>query len=108
MPSLYDFTAGDTGSKIRVEFVNAATGRKLVPFSGVYHASLWVKPFGGNPTKRTMTVLTGALDGFAEYQFLESELVEGDLKVQAETELIADSTVVSQLGITTYHVGPKL
>lgn len=108
MPSTYDFTAGDTGSKIRVEFINAATGRKLVPFSGLYTASIWVKPFGGSATKRTMTVLTGSDDGFAEYQFLGTDLVVGDLTVQAEAALTADATIISQLGITTYHVGPKL
>ena len=104
----YDFTAGDTGSKIRVRIVNSATGGLLVPFNGVYAATIMVKSSLGNPNLRAMTNLTGADDGQAEYQFTPTELAEGDLETQVRVTRISDSVVISELGIKVHKVGPRL
>ena len=107
--SVYDFTEGDTGSKIRVRVIDALTGAILRPFNGTYNAYLWVKPQGAvGATQRTMTLLTGENDGSAEYQFLGAELLEGDLQTQVEIQKVSDGTIVSELGIKVYKVGPKL
>ena len=104
----YDFTAGDTGSKIRVRMIDALTGGLLVPFNGAYNAYLMVKPQGGAVNRRTMSVLSGANDGYAEYQLQASELTLGTLQTQVEIQKVSDGTIVSELGIHEYSVGPKL
>jgi ribosome-interacting GTPase 1 len=104
----YDFTAGDTGSKIRVRMINALTGGLLVPFSGTYNAYIVVKPEGGGAVKRTMALLTGVNDGYAEYQFTSAELTVGTLQTQVEIQKVSDGTIVSELGVHDYSVGPKL
>jgi hypothetical protein len=104
----YDFTAGDTGSKIRVRMINALTGALLVPFNGTYNAYILVKPEGGAMVKRTMSVLSGANDGYAEYQFTAPELTVGTLQTQVEIQKVSDGSIVSELGIQEYSVGPKL
>lgn len=104
----YDFTAGDTGSKIRVRMIDALTGALLVPFNGTYNAYIVVKPQGGVSAKRTMTLLTGANDGYAEYTFTSAELAEGTLQTQVEIQRISDGAIVSELGVQKYTVGPKL
>ena len=104
----YDFTAGDTGSKIRVRMIDELTGAILQPFNGLFNAYIKVKPEGGALAVRTMAVLSGANDGYAEYQFLGSELVLGTLQTQVQIQRISDGTVVSQLGIEEHEVGPQL
>lgn len=104
----YDFTAGDTGSKIRVALHDSRARGLIVPFDGVYNAAIWVKPAGGSAVRRAMTNLTGANDGYAEYQFTASELVEGTLTTQVEITKVADGTIVSQLDQAYFKVGPKL
>jgi hypothetical protein len=104
----YSFTAGDTGSKIRVRMIHALTGQLLIPFNGVYNAVILVKPEGGVVQTRTMTVLSGTSDGFAEYQFLASELLVGETETQVQITKISDGSIVSELGIKSYKVGPKL
>lgn len=104
----YDFTEGDTGSKIRVTFIQKSTGQKLVPFNGVYNAILLVKPAGGVMQARNMSVLSGADDGSAEYQFVSSELPEGDLEVQARATRISDGMFVTELGVKSFKVGPQV
>lgn len=105
----YDFTAGDTGSLIRERMIDALTGGLLVPFNGTYNAYLWVKPEGAvSATKRTMTVLSGVNDGFAEYGFLGAELLVGETETQVEIQRISDGKIVSELGVKQYRVGPKL
>jgi hypothetical protein len=106
--NVYDFTAGDTGSKIRVRMINALTGGLLVPFNGIYNAYIVVKPEAGVAVKRTMALLTGENDGYAEYQFTAGELVVGELQTQVEIQKVSDGEIVSELGIKTYQVGPKL
>jgi hypothetical protein len=106
--NIYDFTATDTGSKLRVTFVNKSTGQKLVPFNGVYNATLLVKPEGGSVVPRNMAVLSGVNDGMSEYQFTGSELALGDLQTQAVVTRISNGDVVSELGIKTFKVGPRL
>jgi hypothetical protein len=104
----YDFSALDTGSKVRVAFIDKATGMKLVPFNGVFNATLLVKPQGGAMAPRTMSVLSGADDGSAEYQFTAAELVAGELQTQAVVTRISNGQIVSELGIKVYKIGPKL
>jgi hypothetical protein len=104
----YDFTVGDTGSKIRVRMIDALTGALLVPFNGTYNAYILVKPEGGVMTKRTMSLLTGSNDGYAEYTFTTGELVLGTLQTQVEIQRVSDGAIVSELGIHEYKVGPKL
>lgn len=104
----YTFTAGDTGSKIRVRMIDALTGQLLVPFNGVYNATILVKPEGGTVTPRAMTILSGANDGYAEYQLLASELLVGETETQVQITRISDGTVVSELGIKVHKVGPRL
>lgn len=106
--TVYDFTAGDTGSKIRVRMIDALTGALIVPFNGTYNAYICVKPQGGVNAKRTMSLLTGVNDGYAEYQFLSSELLEGTTRTQVEIQKVSDGTIVSELAIHDYKVGPKL
>lgn len=104
----YAFSQNDTGSKLRVSFINRTTGQKLVPFNGVYNATLLVKPFGGVVAPRTMSVLAGVDDGAAEYQFTSAELAAGDLQTQAVVTRISNGDIVSELGIKVWKVGPKL
>lgn len=105
----YDFTAGDTGSKLRVTFIDKAGGRKILPFNGVYNADLLVKPADSAvAVRRAMTVLSDDKDGEAEYQFTGSELAEGDLVTQAEVIVISSGEIVSELGTKVFKVGPKL
>lgn len=104
----YDFTTGDTGSKIRVRMIDALTGALLVPFNGFYNAYLVVKPQGGVVNKRTMAVLSGSLDGYAEYTLLPGELAEGITQTQVEIVDVVTGKIVSELGIKEYKVGPKL
>lgn len=104
----YSFSQNDTGSKLRVTFIHKATGLKLTPFNGVYNATVLVKPAGGVVTARAMSVLSGADDGSAEYQFTSAELAAGDLQTQALATRISNGDVVSELGIKTWKVGPKL
>lgn len=104
----YDFTAGDTGSKIRVRMIDALTGGLLVPFNGTYNAYVVVKNALGAINTRTMALLTGANDGYAEYQFTPSELSVGVMQTQVYIQKVSDGTIVSELGIHEYNVGPKL
>ena len=104
----YDFTAGDTGSKIKVQILDARTAKLIVPFSGLYTAALYVKPQGGVAVKRNMTVLTGADDGYAEYLLLGTELVEGITETQTEITRVSDSAVFTELKIKEWRVGPSL
>lgn len=104
----YDFTANDDGCKVQVVFINKATGKRLTPFNGVYNAVLLVKPQDGATTQRTMSVLAGANDGVAEYQFNASDLVEGDLEVQARAILVSNGDIVTELGTKIFKVGPLL
>jgi len=104
----YTFTANDTGSKIRVTFINKFTGQLIVPFNGVYNALLLVKPAGGVVVQRNMSVLSGADDGSAEYQFTASELVVGDLQVQARATRVSNGEIFTELAVKIYKVGPVL
>lgn len=105
---VYDFTAGDTGSKIQARMIDSATGQLILPFNGIYTAALIVKPAGGTSVSRVMTNLTGTNDGIAEYTLTSAELAEGVLQTQVEITRIADSKVISELRIATWQVGPKL
>jgi len=104
----YDFTAGDTGSKIRVRMIDALTGALLLPFNGTYNAYVVVKNALGTINTRTMALLTGANDGYAEYLFTASELSIGTMQTQVYIQKVSDGSIVSELGIKEYAVGPKL
>ena len=104
----YDFIAGDTGSKIKAAMIDVSTGKRIVPFNGVYNAAIWVKPQGGAASKRNMTNLTGTDDGWAEYQLLASELLEGTTETQVEITKVSDGSIVSELRHVEWEVGPKL
>lgn len=105
---IYDFTETDSGSKLRVTFIDRTTGKRLVPFNGVYNATLLVKPEGGAVAPRTMAVLSGANDGMAEYQFTSAELAVGELRTQAVITRVSNGDVVTELGIKVFKVGPRL
>lgn len=104
----YDFVTGDTGSILRVRFVDAQTGNLIRPFNGVYNASVSVKPQGGISILRNMNVLANEDDGYAEYQLLSTELLEGDLSTQSRITKISDGSFVSEQKIKVYRVGPTL
>jgi hypothetical protein len=104
----YDFTAGDTGAKLKIAMIDKATGRRIVPFDTIYNAAVWVKPQGLPAVKRNMTNLTSANDGYAEYLLLGAELVEGTLQTQVEITKVSDGSIVSELQVTEWSVGPKL
>lgn len=103
----YDFIAGDTGSKIKAAMIDVSTGKRIVPYNGVYTSAIWVRPQGGPSVKRNMTNLTGVDDGYAEYQLLATELLEGQLETQVEITKVSDSTFVSELQVKQWTVGPK-
>lgn len=103
----YDFTAGDTGSVLRISVTDRYT-KARIPMSGVYTALLLFKAAGGTLQSRAMTILTGADDGRAEYQFQTGELTVGELEAQVELTHTASGKKISELGIRRYQVGPKL
>jgi hypothetical protein len=104
----YDFVAGDTGAKIRVVIIDKSTGKKLVPFDGVYNAAIVVKAQDGTINLRNMTNLTGANDGMAEYVFDASELVAGKTETQVQVTRVSDGKIVSELQIKEWSVLEKL
>lgn len=103
----YDFTASDTGSVLQVSVRNKYT-KALIPLATLYTALLIFKTSAGTVLSRAMTVLTGTNDGKLEYQFQTGELVVGALETQVELTHIASGKKISELGIKTYQVGPKL
>jgi len=104
----HDFTTGDTGSKLKIAMVDKYTGRRIVPFDGIYNAAISVKPEGQNPVVRNMTNLTGVNDGYAEYLLQPTELLEGTLQTQVIITKVSDGSFVSELKITEWSVGPRL
>lgn len=105
---LSDFTAGDTGSKLRISFIDVDKGTLIRPFSGVYNASIIVKPQGGVAAERVVTVLSGADDGYGEYTFLGAELLVGTTQTQVKLTKVSDASVVRELRIKNYTVGAAL
>jgi len=103
----YDFTAGDTGSVLRVTMRDKYT-KALLPLSGLYTANILFKMEGGALVSRAMTILSGANDGKAEYQFTTGELTAGTMEAQIEITETASGKKISGLGIRTYEVGIKL
>jgi len=103
----YDFTAGDTGSVLRITVYDRYT-KSIVALDGIYTVNLLFKPEGGALLVRAMTVLTGADNGKAEYQFQSGELTVGTMEAQIEITEIATGKKISEVGIRTYEVGPKL
>ena len=103
----YDFTTGDTGSVLRVTVRDKYT-KAILPLDTIYTVNLLFKAAGGTLQSRAMTVLTGTDDGKAEYQFQSGELTEGTLQAQIEITEIASGKKISEIGIRTYEVGPKL
>ncbi len=104
---IYDFTAGDTGSVLQVSIRDRYT-KGLILLNGVYTATLLFKSAGGALQSRSMTILSGANDGKAEYQFQTGELTAGELETQVELTHTSSGKKVSELGIRRYQVGPKL
>lgn len=103
----YDFTAGDTGSVLRITVRDKYT-KSVIPLNTIYTVNLLFKMEGGMLVSRAMTVLTGADDGKAEYQFSTGELTAGTMQAQIEVTEIASGKKISGLGIQTFEVGPKL
>lgn len=105
---LSDFTAGDTGSKLRIAFIDVDKGALIRPFSGVFNASILVKPQGASAVERTVSVLSGVDDGYGEYTLLNTDLVVGTLQTQVKITKVADATFVRELRIKNYTVGAAL
>lgn len=105
---LSDFTAGDTGSKLRISFIDVDKGGLIRPFSGVYNASIIVKPQGGVATERAIAVLSGTDDGSGDYTLLSTDLLVGTLQTQVKITKVSDSTFVKELRIKNYTVGAAL
>lgn len=103
----YDFTAGDTGSVLRITVRDKYT-KGIIALNTVYTVNLLFKMAGGTLLTRSMTVLTGTNDGKAEYQFQSGELTVGTMEAQIEITEIASGKKISGLGIQTFEVGPKL
>jgi len=103
----YDFTENDTGSVLRIT-ARDKYSKGIIPLNGVYTVNLLFKAEGGTLQSRAMTVLTGADDGSAEYQFSGTELGVGTMQAQVEITEISTGKKISQTGIREFEVGPKL
>ncbi|MCC7202439.1 MAG: BppU family phage baseplate upper protein [Nitrospirae bacterium] len=82
MSSTYQFVAGDTGSKLKVTCKNDADN-SIIDLTGATVKLKW-KDSGGALQTKTMTVLTPATNGQAEYQFASGELFAGTMNFEVE------------------------
>ncbi len=80
--SSYQFVAGDTGSKLKVTCKNDADS-SVINLTGSTVKLKW-KDSGGTLQTKTMTVLTPATNGQAEYQFAANELYAGTVNFEVE------------------------
>lgn len=80
--SHYQFVAGDTGSKLRVTCKNDADS-SVIDLTGATVKLKW-KDSSGTLQTRTMTLLTPATNGQAEYLFLPGELFAGTMDFEVE------------------------
>ena len=80
--SSYQFVANDTGSKLKVTCKNDADST-VIDLTGATVKLKWKNSSGILQTK-TMTVLTPATNGQAEYQFLIGELFSGTMDFEVE------------------------
>lgn len=71
MPDGYDFTEGDTGSKLQVTCRD--NDEAIIDLTGATVTLHW-KDANSILVERNFTVLDPATDGIAEYQFAASEL----------------------------------
>ncbi len=80
--SSYQFVAGDTGSKLKVTCKNDSDST-VINLTGATVKLKW-RGSGGTLQTKTMTILTPATNGQAEYQFLTGELFAGTMDFEVE------------------------
>lgn len=93
------FIATNTLPVIRVAIRDSKTGSK-VSLEGVYTAVITWSIDGAASVSKAMTVLTGVLDGFVEYQFEAGTLLAGTMQIQVTITEIATgftSTTVNEI-----------
>lgn len=96
-----DLVAGDTGSKLRVTCIDAATKAKL-DLTGKTVKLIWARPSNGGAVVKTMSVVD-APNGVAEYQFAANE-IEAPQMVFDVKVYNADATVLSSLNTLVEQV----
>jgi hypothetical protein len=104
---IYDFRANDNLSIYQAEFRDKTT-KALIPMDGIYTATIQFSIEGGATTTRAMTILTGADDGKAEYQFATGELTVGTMEVQVTITEIASGKIATSVNPVFKEIGPSL
>ena len=102
---IFDFVAGDTNSVVRVTIINKQT-RAVIDLTNA--TVLFIFSIDTGPTKSaTMTVLSPATAGIAQYQFVVGDLVAGRMSAAVQVTF-ADTTVLSQLDTFIFEIRAKL
>ena len=83
MAQTYSFVEGDTGSKLRVTCRDNIT-RLPIDLTGATVVLKWNRPTDQVAMSRTMTIVSPAISGIAEYLFLAGELVPGLMKMEVK------------------------
>lgn len=103
----YDFRAGNTLPTLKVKVLDSNT-KQIIPLDTLFTANLIWKIDTGPTITKAMNVLTGADDGFVEYQFLSGELVAGTMTAIVELTEIATGKTTSTVKDIIREVGPSL
>lgn len=103
----FDFRAGDNLSVYETELRDKVT-KALIPMDGVYTATIQFRVEDGPVISQAMTILTGADDGKAEYQFLSSELTVGTMEIQVTITETASGKIATTVNQIFKEVGPSL
>lgn len=80
--SSYQFVAGDTGSKLRVTCKNDSDNT-VIDLTDATVKLKW-KDSSGTLQSKTMTIISPATNGIAEYQFASGELYSGTMSFEIE------------------------
>ena len=83
MAQIYSFVEGDTGSKLRITCRDNVT-RLPIDLTGATVVLKWLRPTDQVAISKTMTVISPATSGIAEYLFLAGELVPGLMKMEVK------------------------
>lgn len=100
--TVYDFVKGDTLSKLRVKFVDAASG-EAIPLAGFTPKLAWKDKNGVLIDPLVTMAVVDAPNGVAEHQFLEDELFAGFMRFEPR---LYDGTgkLVTSLNLITKRV----
>lgn len=93
----YDFVAGDTGSVLRVQCVDAYDAVLPIPLGSTVHLRWRTSAVGVTPVTyvdKTMTV-DDAVQGKVSYQFGANELVAGKMRFEVQIIDVLTNTVTS-------------